>query len=294
MNRISRNLLRTAAALAVASALTTAVQADTVAGTIRSDCWHYYFNATPGSRTTASLFLANDPMFPQFNFRDGVAVVLWDLVLPAPMVGQPITVTSATITYYDAMNANWPVSAVNSFGENAQIELFAAGYGPRYTESTWTGSWTPFFVPPGNDFQGGWTTTGSDGLHQDRDPFPRDLVTDLHVEDNVTTHTPWAVGDFTGYTPGLMTDAFPITFMLDVMDSTIQAELQADLNDGISGWVVSSTYDQVVMGTPESTPRMIMSEGVGNATFGTSQAAPTLTIEVELASRVDGWQMYDF
>jgi len=295
-------------ALVVVATLSSPIAAATVTGTIKNDCWHYPFNATPATRAIAPLFITNDPSFTEFEVRDGVAVIQWNVALPPALIGETLQVTSATIVYYDEKEADWAFGSNNTFGVPEAIQVFAAGFGAVHTEASWTASWAPVFAPQppaeSGRFQGGWIIPPSTVSTRSRDPFPRDLVTDVNVQDTVVGATSWGTstaGTITApYVPGAMTDAFPVTLALNVADPTVQAELVADLTSGVSSWVVTSTFDLAAgsMGPAESVtnaPQLIMSEGVGNTTYGTSQLAPSLVIEVVavLPSSAQNWQMFE-
>lgn len=281
--------------------------AATVVGTLRHDVWHYPFNTSPATRAIAPLFVTTDTPFAQFDTRDGVAVLVWEVAVPPALVGQPLSVVSASVVFYDEKGAEWNPVNTNSFGQTARIELFAAGFGPVNTESGWAGTWaSPFGPQPGSEtgrFQGGYIIPGSTPVisTRARDPFPRDLATNSSVSNDVITATPWAVGQISpSYVPDAMTDAFPVSFSLDVSNPTIQAELLADLTSGLSSWVVSSTWNLTPAGAgpgdpPTLAPQIILRNGVGNSIYGTSQLAPALVIEVETtnASSAASWSMYE-
>ncbi len=244
--------------------------------TLLNDRWHYPFNGTPGTRERGSLFLSLQDTFPMFNQRDGMNIYKFGVELPEELEGKEYEVVGATMTVWNIKDAGWEVGSTNILGYTEQIELFSAGFGPTYNEVEWEG--TELFI--------GGTVAG----HAPRDPFPKDLRTEEHVEDNVIPYdpdvflggyTPWAVGVPIGYTPGEMTDAFPIRFDLDTANPTIQTKLREDLAGGFSTWFLSSTYDLEFGGDPPSAsiiPDLIMSEGVGNANLGTSQEAPKLVL----------------
>ncbi len=301
-----KRALLAASFLSCALAAPTFGQPTEITGTLRTDTWHYPFNATPGSRAIGPLFITTDPTFPQFDLRDGVAILQWDLEVPPALDGLELEVVSATITYYDEQGANWPLSETNSLGLDSEIQLFAAGFGPVHTEESWTGSWASLFGPPPGDetdaFQGGYIIPGQTPVisTDPRDPFPRDLLTDENVANNGTTATSWATPIIDpGYTPGGMSDAVPVSFELDVTERLIQFELREDLASGISSWIVSSTYDLTPAGAgpgepSTNAPQLIFSEGASDTGLGTSQMAPSLVIEVQEAPTTSAanWELY--
>jgi len=246
-----------------------------VQATLLNDRWYYPFNGMPGSRQNGSTFLSLQPDF-QFNLRDGMNIYKFGLQFPEELEGKDYEIVGAKMTVWNIKDSAFELGTVNELGYPEQVELFAVGFGPDYNETDWSGTeafigGTPFEKLP-------------------RDPFPRDLRTDEHVEENVVPYdpveapggyTPWAVGVPIGYTPGEMTDAFPIVFELDTTNPTIQEKLREDVAGAMSTWYISSTYDLTFGGTPPPAsivPDLIMSEGVSNPNFGTSQEAPKLEL----------------
>lgn len=245
-----------------------------------SDRWQYPFNFTPGSRTDGPVFLA-PPDYEgfYFNLRDGMNIMQWQSSLPpAFQTAEPFRVTRATLSVWISKTAAFPVGGTTAEGYPRRMELYAAGFGPSYTESVWTG--TEAFIGSQGNLVG--------GLVPRRDPYPRDLLTNHHVEDNLTTATNWAVGQIpVHYVPGAMTDAFRVDFELDVNNPVIQAELLADFTAGRTSWVISGVYDAFDDSNPdphggnEIFPRIVMSEGVPfTAAYGVSAQAPSLQIEL--------------
>ena len=241
-----------------------------------ADVWHY-FNAVNGAgRELAPPFLL-PPSFPGGDRRDAVAVFVFHPELPdgfAPM----FRVIEARIRYYDIADASWTLGGTNAYGGSEQLELFASGYGPTYSEATWDGT---------QPFLGGDNTQSNP-----RDPFPRDLATDANVQNTVVGHTAWAFGTPIGYTPGAMSAPFPIEFTLDVDDATTQAELVQDLTTESSSWIVSSTIEADFMGTPGTVPSVITTEGVPS---NAGSQAPRLFLRVEeiFPSAAEQWQLYE-
>lgn len=290
--------IRNAAALIAAILVGGTAVAQTVNGTLAFDRWYYPFATQPTSAASLFAFFPSQqnptPPFFGFNGRDGQALLKFDLTLPPAAVGQSFEVTSARLEWYDGKSANWATApGANEVGGPTAIEVFAAGFGPTYSEATYAGS--EAYVGGGagfNPFAAG-----------PRDPYPRDLATDAHAENNLVDATPWAVGvPDVSYVPGSMTDAFKVTATFDVNDPTIQTELQTDLILGRSTWLVTSTYvaPQTETGQPatslKSYPRLLVSENVGNTDFGTSQVAPALILEIQVVSPAaseESWAMYE-
>lgn len=258
----------------------------TVVPGLLSDRWQYPFNITPGTRTDGPCFLVPVDTTGEFegldfNMRDGMLVLQWAAPLPTQFQTAPYRVSRATIELWVSKNANFPLTGTTLDGFTRGIELYAAGFGPTRSELTWTGT---------ESFIGSQGYRNGQGLVPARDPYPRDLATNEHVEDNMTTATLWARGIVPQeYVPGGMTDAFKVTFELDVEDPAIQAELKADFALGRTSWMVSGVYDAFDESNPdphggnEIFPRFVMSEGAGMAVYGTSAQAPRIVFELEEA-----------
>lgn len=265
-----------AALLLSAEAIAQPVEAEI---SLSSDRWFYPFNTTPGTRDRAGLFaFQNGPGGPQFQFnnRDGQAILQFEVALPAgsPALSE-LVVTSARLEFWDKLGAEWDPAAPYD------IEVFAAGFGPTYTEAAWTG--TEAYIG------GGPTTPGL------RDPYPRELGTDAHAEDDLGA-TPWAIGEPVGFDGTPPSDAFKIVCEFDVSNEFVQAELLEDVTNGISSWAVTSTYPAEQPGgtkqTPPPYPELITSEGVSNTALGTSQQAPRLFITLDTTASAQSWNLY--
>lgn len=277
--------LHAVAACAIALALAaTAPAQTTVTGTLLSDRWQYPFQdpGTLGSKDIAHLFAYTPtaPPFFSFNARDGMAILQWELELPAQFVGQNYRIASARIEYYDSKESLWTTGSLNVFGQPEQVEVYAAGF-TSYDESTWTGT-EPY-------------VGGTLAVPGERDPFPRDLLTNTRVEDNLTTATPWAVWSVpTTYAPGSKADAVLITCTFDTDIPAIQQELKAGLESGRSTWFLTSTFGfGDVPSDFNVAPQVITLEGLGNTDYGTSQQAAALILEIEAAASVRAWQLYE-
>lgn len=263
-------------------ALTPAVSAQTwnVEGTLLSDRWHYPFNFTPGTRQSGALFVLNATDGMNFNRRDGLAIVQWELELPAS-VSSNYRIAEATLTFWDRRQASYIPGSLSAEGFVQRIETYPARFKSPLAEATWIGT---------EPFVGG---TGSGP--EPRNPYPIDLVTSASVENNIETATPWAIGEPVGYTPGAMTDAFPIHFHFDLSDPATQLELRSDLENGLSTWFISATFAIDVIDVTEI-PQILFEEAGSNPGFGTSQQPPSLeltlsTNEVELAN--ENWILYE-
>jgi hypothetical protein len=235
------------------------------------DYWQYFNAFNPNDRQLAPMFLV--PAAYPADRRDAMTIFKFEPELP-PGFPASFRVTAATVTYYDIPFAQWqPTGVTTPDGAPSRIELFAAGF-TTYTEETWDGT---------QAYVGGTNTTKAD-----RDPYPRDLVTDATVVEEVFNQTPWAVGVPVGYTPGAMSQAFPVVFTLDVDDPTIQAELVDDLERGMSTWLVSATYEDVEFGSAAGTiPNLVTREGVGS---WPGSVAPTLSLTIEeVTTSVSDW-----
>ncbi len=248
---------------------------------LSSDRWQYPYNFTPGTRQNGPLFVLDATDSQSFNARDGMVIIKWLVSLPSVLQGD-LEVTSATLRFWDRKQANYAIGSLSPSGFVQQIELYAARFDEPYSESSWQG--TEPYIGAG---------VGSATTAVERNPYPIDLLTSEHVENKVATATPWATGEPVGYTPGQMTDSFPIDFVLDVQNPSIQEELLQDLFTGFSSWFISATFEINSQDASEI-PQVLMSEAVGNAGFGISHQAPSLLIQVqEKASQVDLWQVYE-
>lgn len=264
MNRIIRKLAACVSAGFVLSAVIPATAETDATVTLSVDRWYYPFNGTPGTRSTGSMFAyvaqPGDPVYG-FNYRDGYVILKFDVELPLEFQGgDPYVIKSASLEFWDQPSANWDPLAVD-------IELFAAGFGPTYSEATWAGT---------EGFVGGGLTAPPDP----RDPYPRNLDDDSHAEDD-TNAVPWALGDpddvYTG--SGGLSEPFKVVFDLDVNDPTIEAELLADIASGVSSWIVCSNLELGGIGGT-GFPIMYMSEN-GSIPSPATPASLRIVLEAE-------------
>jgi hypothetical protein len=248
---------------------------------LSSDRWQYPYNFTPGTRQNGPLFVLDATDSQSFNARDGMVILKWLVTRPPELTGD-LEVTSASLRFWDRKQANYVIGSLSPSGILQRIELYAARFDTPYSEASWQG--TEPYIGAG---------VGSATTAIERNPYPIDHLTGGHVENNLLTAVPWAVGEPVGYTPGQMNDSFPIDFHLDVHDAVIQNELQQDLLSGSSSWFISATFE-LNSQDASATPQVLMSEAAGNASFGTSHQAPSLTIQVrEKASAVDAWDLHE-
>ncbi len=249
------------------------------------DRWLYPFNFTPGTRPEAPVFAYYGDDF-DFDILDATYIVQWDLVLPTGFsLEDDFEIVSAVITLHNAAEATWEIGTVNDTSEFGNIEervmLFAAGFGPTYTEENWT---------PSSPFRGGLDMGGNP-----RDPFPRNLTDDSDVSNNPLAIVPWAVGEpDESYTPGSQSTPFEVVFELNVSDATTLAELLADLESGISTWIVATTHGAAVNESgieDNSVPKFLTSNGA--ALIGDPVLVPKfeITLNLEDAS-VGNWSLY--
>lgn len=266
-----RSLLTGMAVLASGVACAAPVETE-----LLGDRWYYPFSGD-GLETYGRMFnYVHDPSSPGhpdpwlFNFRDSYVILKFGVELPAGISPDEYWVTAARIVVWNVINANWDPSVTETYA-------FAAGFGPTYTEAGWT---------EGSLFVGGLPT-----VHLPRDPYPRDLLDDSHVEDNRLTATPWATGAFpdytvTGGTPG----PFLITYELDVWNERVQSELKADLTSGLSSWILSTNLEQGD-DTSQDYPS-VYTRNNGSFVPPAPATFPQLIIEVQSTSAVADWSVY--
>lgn len=244
------------------------------------DRWHYPFNFSPGTRPTASLFWNNGRDFPIFNKRDGVAILKWDTSASIPSGNAPSSyhITSCTVSVHNVTSATWELSGLNSDGVQKRLELFGVGFTDIDPEA-WVES---------TAYVGG--NVGGPVPAEPRDPYPIDPANQGHAEDSLTA-MPWALGAPVGYHPAGQTTPFPIQFVVDTGQPSVQSYLQDGLSKGRVYWIVSTTIDAPVMGgSPSSSPVIVMKEGTASTP---GSEAPKLEIELEQqGSSVEKWTLY--
>lgn len=268
-----------AGALAAACVFTADVSAQPteITGSLLGDRYSYWIVGDGGTRDLTPVFAFEQapPPAPQFefNYYDSLLIAQWEFTIPVELQGESLFVESAQLVVYNKNDVEWDPST-------GEVHLFDAGFLPAgaFTESEWTEN-TAYVGP-------------TSSLDADRNPFPVDLVTGTTAEDDPNA-TPWAVGvidpSYTGNNP---VDAFTITFDLDINNNTIQTTLQDDLSNGLSTWVIGSTFAASQPPAPITYPQLITKEGVGNTGYGTSQQAPALVLEVSTNTSVNNWALY--
>lgn len=279
--RLRASLPLLAAAVLAAS---TASAQTTVVGDLTDD---RYMNPNPpvstsdGTRTLAPIFAfpKDEETTFQFNQHYSMLYMKWDLELPAELEGQELALSSATVTVWQrAGRGEWDPNEY-------EIKLFAVEFTGEsgVTAETWTEA-TPYFGP---------TSSSPTPL---MDPFFRELGTGLRAEDNLEA-TPWALGVVDPSFDGseVPTEAFPITFTLDVSNPEIRDWILDDFDRGFAFWVIASTFPASQPGTGASAdyPRLVTKEGVSNPDFGTLQQAPRLEVVVSPAASVGDWMLLD-
>ncbi len=266
------------------------------------DRWHYWVNFSPGTRGSASCFgAAGHVQFPEFNDRDGIAIVAWDTSgeIPTGQGPDAYDVARVRVTMTNLPDARWRPDltpdewytfdlnrdgVINGDGiprgeqgdtdgesddEDAgrPIELFGMAFGPTHSYAQWNERSRYIGAVQGQTLA--------------RDPFPfvyqdRSLIP-LHVEDNVKglfndeaeppvaqfTPVPWAVGMPTEYQPGSQPDPFDVTFEvdLDLSDGAVRRYFQEQLDGGRVFVAVTSLLEIEPQGDPRDVPNFYMKEG---------------------------------
>lgn len=234
------------------------------------DYWQYENASNPLTRTLGPTWVL-PPDMEGSSRRHGMDVLIFNL----PNLPTIVDILSAKLRLYDIAQARWqPAGESTTDGIASKLELFAAGFGPAYDENAWNGT-QPLMA--------------GENVH---DPYPRDWLLDVNVDDNITTSTPWVIGAAIGYTPGMMTAPFPVDFTFNLSDPRTLQEFMDDIALKRSSWVFSSTYEIDFIGEPGALPNCIMTEGVG--TFPGSQPPTlTLTLVIEVLNGVEDWHLYE-
>jgi hypothetical protein len=294
--------------VALLTGATPAYSADFVFDMPSDDRWHYPFNFTPGQRGVMSVFGAfGNQDFPEFNDRDGIAIVAWDTtaLLDPGLSLASYDVCSVTVRLTNAASANWPIDLtvddVSTFygapdpDPGRPIELFGAGFGPDFQYE----SWNEFELYEGGrcNFEG--TICSNDP----RDPFPfvyqPGTLAKIHVEDSVKgtqnehlnpplcaspsgicpfTPTPWAVGVPINYTPGQQSVPFDVLFdiNLSLSDGAVRGYFQEQLRGGRVFVIVTTLLLADFMGSQSGYPTFFTKEA-----FGTGVKPGQLTIRLK-------------
>lgn len=247
------------------------------------DQWQYPYNATPGEKEKGVVFWNDASTYEEFNRRDGVAILAWDTtaqILPG-MPLEAYAVSGCTVTVWNTAQANWVLEGLNNNGVPVAVELFGVGFDSIEPEdwqesSSIVAGRVPGPIPP-----------------TPRDPYPIDLLTGDHAED-ATNAVAWSSGLPLEYTPGAMTESFPIRFVLDVEHPRVREYLSDNLHRGRVFFTVTSTMDASITygaGSTGDSPEIIFKEGVVNHP---GAQAPRLEILLMTmgASSIDNWFLY--
>lgn len=243
--------------------------AEVITGIDISDSYLNLHAADKAGASVVPLVVFPGTSYP-FNYYYSTMPVKWSLDLPASLQGKSLDITSATVSVWCSKeNGGWNPSI--------PIELFQAGVtgANGFTTATWTES----------NF---WFSAAGD----QQDPYLIELGTGAHAEDNPNA-TPWAVAtvDAAYNSSATLTDAVKITFQLDLTNPIIKNQLLTDISNGFAMYVVAGKFPANGPGGGVY-PKIVTKEGVASSGNGTSQRAPSLTMEVLEASAVSDWNLY--
>lgn len=213
------------------------------------DQWQYPFNFSPGLETDRSLFATTSPAF---DGRDAMAIVRWETApeIPAGLDVEGYLPTRLAVRVWNAPGAAWLPSVTEV------VQLFAVGYGPTYTESSWTESSA--------------IRANGAGPPTLRDPYP--LTLGGSRAENQLNAQPWAVGVPVVDASGILS----IEFELDLLQPGVRDYVIEGLDVGRLTFAVSSTFiPSSSMPVPGSLPRMVFSEGT---VLYPGTSAPELTV----------------
>ncbi|RJP30292.1 MAG: hypothetical protein C4547_16900 [Phycisphaerales bacterium] len=267
------------------------------------DRWHYWVNFTPGTRAAAPCFgAAGNVQFPEFNDRDGIAIIVWDTSGQIRPGRGPDSydVARVRVTMTNLPGARWQVDLTpdewftfdlnrdgfinkdgiprgergDTDGESDDedpgraVELFGMAFGSTHSYHGWNERSRYIGAVQGQTLP--------------RDPFPfvyQDISKiPLHVEDNVKglfneraeppvaqfTPVPWAVGVPLEYRPGRQEEPFDIVFDVDLelSDGSVRRYFQEQLDGGRVFVAVTSLQEIIPQGDPRDVPNVYMKEGV--------------------------------
>lgn len=209
------------------------------------DRWMYPFNATPGSRSTFSVFGSDREVPTQFDARDGQVLLAFDtdLVIPPGGTTAGYLVRSAEVTLQVANNLVFRLDTTPD-----PFTSFLPSSDPRFVEDSDAGQPIELF---GTGFRGGWseanfveaapfTNAGSSFLAPGvRNAFAAQVDATGAVRDVSNNPResfqakPFAIGTVNGLAPGsrVPQDAI-LRFQMNVTDPGIQAYLRAGLDRG--------------------------------------------------------------
>jgi len=254
------------------------------------DRWMYPFNASPGTRSTFSVFGSDRETPTQFDARDGQVLLAFDtdLVIPPGGSSAGYVVKSAEVTLQVANNlvfrldttadpfTNFLPTSDPRFTADADagqpIELFGAGFRGGWNEANFVEN-APFanagasFLSPGvrNAFAAEVDASGAvrDASNNPREGFQA---------------KPFAIGRVNGLASGAPVPQDSILrFQVDVADAGIQSYLRRGLDRGRLYLVVSALT--LVQQQAGDFPVFYAKENA-LVTFGLAQA-PRLRIQVE-------------
>jgi len=251
--------------------------------------WYYTSNpcnGAAGSECTNRAEIgmwATDPETTVYQYRASVALLEFDVELPAGADPLDYEVTEATITVWSRPNQPWQGTGPDA----TQFELFALGYNPQgftdpvedpfYTRETFNVANSPFIG-------------SSNFAFAVRDPFARNLADDSNADMQESGATPWAIGDYDGTLVGPDEPPLPITFTLDVSDPKIQQQLKDDIEFGQTRWYVWA--DELIGGMGSPIPRIYTSAA---SSFEGDATPPVLTLKVtvEEPTSVSNWIIFE-
>lgn len=267
-----------AAALLLATISAPVHGATAINGTLTGDAYITPNNSS-GTAKVIPLFAfykdENSTFF--FNRHYSTMIMKWSLAIPAELVGKSYFITSAKVVLWQAANQqNWDPAA-------GKIKLYATGISGdnSFTTQTWTEAQ-------------GYVGPSAVSATPAQDPFMVELGTNNRAEDNLSA-IPWAFGEFDPSYDGsaVPTEAFPITFNLDVSNPVVREKLRNDLQTGISMWTAGATFEAAQPGgVPTKYPRLVTKEGATDPAYGTLQQAPAIVIEVSTTSAARNWELY--
>lgn len=207
------------------------------------DRWMYPFNATPGARTTASVFGAVGE--ESFDERDAQYIIRFDTssLVPVGYDSTNYNLTSLTLSMMVGVTDGFTYG----LSGNSAIELFGVGYRYGFTQASWQEN-TPY-LPFGNPAQK--SVRSAYALGFDENGNARDVSN--NVADGFDADA-WAVGVVAGLTPGdTVTTESVFTFTLDLTNPYVLDYFQNGLKNGWLDFAVTSLYSasqEVATGIP--------------------------------------------
>lgn len=294
-----RSVSLAVAALA-AALLPTGLSAADITIKPSDDALQYAFSGNLGGRTQGFTFSA--PASSGFDYRDSMLLFRFrsgqggdGATFPSVNTPTDYTFTGAKLTvYHDVGTYSWDATT-SLDGENQpfRFEVFGMGFGPVYTDATWTQS---------SAFSGSNSPAAPPNSPEaPRDPYPLNIDS-AAVQQNVTNVignanvTPWGTATYNpaDYTPNVaVATAFPVTFTLDVSNARVRSYIQQGLANNSLNFVVSSVSFAAVFPTPPGNayPRWVLN---GNASPSPNPLSPRLTLEgfSTPPAAANSWEMY--